>query len=179
MNKPSPQEKMRYRFNADIPAHYDDVMLGAMFCNPHRLFVYWELPEQLYKRDQPLLLRLSESGSQTTAGGSAVEIEVPPGENAHYIEVPFPGLAYTVELFGIASEGSRKKLLSARRLAPVTAPAAQPQAVVSPPGDTPHHADAGEQPSGAPERLKQQTDLGFVPDINPRLLNPSSRSLPG
>lgn len=180
MIEASPQDGTRYCFNADIPVHYSDAVLGVMLCNPHRLFVYWELPERLPDRDLPLLLRLSEGVHQTTGdSGATVEIEVPAGANSHYIEVPFPGLAYTIELVEIASDGSRKRLLSAQQLVPGTVPAGQPEVIVPPSTDTSgNDADAAEKSSGASERKNRRTVNG-LPDINPRLLNRSSWSFPG
>ena len=93
MNEPSSQDGMRYCFKGDIPVHYDDAVVGVMLCNPHRLFVYWELPGHYRDCNLPLLLRLYESGSQTTEGsGAVVEIEIPAEQTATTLESLSPVL---------------------------------------------------------------------------------------
>ena len=181
MNEPSSHQKTGYDLSGELPKYYSDPVLQAMLCNPYRLFVYWELPDDAVETGSRLLLRLFESGlKDTEEAETASEIEIPPGSCSRYIDVPFPGLAYTIELIKVLPDGSRRRLLLAQQTVPPAAPD-YPSAFA--PRQSLDASEAGKDistrsPLGRHEE-KTPAKPGFSPPFNLRLTGHSSWSLPG
>lgn len=114
MSDPIHQDGPRYQFSTDIPDNYGEARLRVMHCNPHQVFVYWEIPPRLQERYSSFTVRGREyhpDHSFDTASFS--EFGVDPMEQGCYVEIQCPGVAFVFELCGLDQEGKRTVITTA------------------------------------------------------------------
>jgi hypothetical protein len=113
----------RYTFSTEIPETYDDFFIRAIPRDPEWLYVYWELPSgktgktlveanHRQKNENQFILRLKESSTrgehslQQYNNTASIDLPVDLNKNYHYVKIPVPGKAYTVECGEIKSGGA-------------------------------------------------------------------------
>ncbi len=108
----------RHGSRGALPERYGYPVMRVIPCNPNRLFVYWELPEDVSESDTRLLLLLFDRIAEGTGTSEYVsEFEIPTGSSSLYIDLPFPLKEYMIELVRITDDGSRQRILSTKQTA--------------------------------------------------------------
>jgi hypothetical protein len=107
-----------YHFSTDIPEHYNSTALRILYCTPQTLYAYWELAAEYRKPGITLQLRITTNDQVT--GEIKVESSITLGENecSRYLDVPIPGLPYSIELGVMGDDNVFTGICSANQKAP-------------------------------------------------------------
>jgi hypothetical protein len=153
MNESSSLKASQYQFNTNIPDHYNETALRVLPCNPYKLFVFWDIPDDLRIASLKLLLRVTESSSSDRLSTTTKEIELLRNATSCYVEAPFPGLIYTIELGRILTDGSYASIRTLQQKTPPPAPSIQPEYTIYQTVN-PHEekSDSQQGPKPSPEK---------------------------
>ena len=119
---------MHYRFNTEIPDHYDEIALRILPCNPKKLFVFWDIPDHLRIESLKLVLKITQPETDNESETPVKEIELERNAMSCYIEAPVAaGLPYCLELGRILPDGSYDPIRSVSHNTPIPPSIIQPE----------------------------------------------------
>jgi hypothetical protein len=112
-----------YLISTELPDSYGEATLKVIPCNPFRVYVYWDLPEKAAASATRWRLRYFVNQTHAAAGSADVhEIGLPPKCREWYLDLPYSGASYSIELVGETLQGSETVVLKTGHHIPAASP---------------------------------------------------------